>query len=71
MYGVKRILTFRFCIRVFPNSVNLMIFLDLVVKILRITLSDLKKEVKFILKIGLIFVQAISLIILLKMKLMK
>ena len=42
-----------------------------VVKILRITLSDWKKEVKFILKIGLVFVQVVSLIILLKMELMK
>ena len=34
-------------------------------------LIRLEKEVKFILKIGLVFVQVVSLIILLKMELMK
>ena len=55
----------------FLNFVNLMIFLILAVKILRIILLDWKKMVKFILRIKLLFVQVVILEILLKMVFMK
>lgn len=68
MWGQKNI-NFLILFRGFLNSSNLMIFHDLIVKILRIILLCWKNLAKFILKIKLLFVLLVSLKILLKISL--
>ena len=68
---LKEYKLFDFIPEFFLNSANLMIFPDLIVKILLIILLDLKKEVKSILKIELVFVHVVSQKILLKMEFTK